>query len=153
MKQQALDGSLYCPDPSCGLDDGSPAAVEPLITPSENLLTHLSNGCRQINRSKRFWWNEVNWKDKRWNISYNNGDIIQNYFSQMLFDSVIFIQILARVHSQGTSHSPVTCGLRDVWSPQWGVHMVTFYILCLGVTIGNPAKLLLLAIWWSCSLM
>ena len=43
MKQQALDGSLHCPDKSCGFDDGSPAAVGPLITPSENLLTYLSN--------------------------------------------------------------------------------------------------------------
>ena len=27
MKQQALDGSLHCPDHSCGLDDDSPAAL------------------------------------------------------------------------------------------------------------------------------
>ena len=40
MKQQALDGSLHCPDQSCGSDDGSPAAAEHLITPSENLLAH-----------------------------------------------------------------------------------------------------------------
>ena len=43
MKQRALDGSLHCPDQSCGLDDGSPAASGPLITPSENSRTHLSN--------------------------------------------------------------------------------------------------------------
>ena len=48
MKQQASDCSLHCPDQSCGLDDGSPAAAEPLITPSENLLTHLSNPCPTV---------------------------------------------------------------------------------------------------------
>ena len=48
MKQQELDGSLHCPDPSCGLDDGSPAAASPLITPSENLLAHLSNWCPTV---------------------------------------------------------------------------------------------------------
>ena len=48
MKQQALDGSLHCPDQSCGLVDGSPAAAEPLITPSENLLTRLSNSCPTV---------------------------------------------------------------------------------------------------------
>ena len=45
MKQQALDGSLHCPDHLCGLDNGTPAAAGPLITPSENVPTHLSNGC------------------------------------------------------------------------------------------------------------
>ena len=45
MKQQTSDGNLHCPDQSCGLDDGSPAAAGPLITPFENLLTHLSDGC------------------------------------------------------------------------------------------------------------
>ena len=61
MKQQALDGSLHCPDQSCGLDnagigldDGSPAAAEPLITPSENLLTHLSNSCPTVSCLKDF---------------------------------------------------------------------------------------------------
>ena len=44
MKQQALDGNLHCPDQSCGLNYDSPAAAGSLITPSENLLTHLSNG-------------------------------------------------------------------------------------------------------------
>ena len=63
MKQQALDGSLHCPDQSCGLDDGSPAAAGPLITPSENLHIYLM-GAPQFNRSKTFWWNEVNWEDK-----------------------------------------------------------------------------------------
>ena len=44
-------------------NDASPAAVGPLITPSENLLTHLM-GAQQFNRSKTFWWNEVNWEGK-----------------------------------------------------------------------------------------
>ena len=35
MKQQALDGSLHCPDQSCGLDDCSPAAAGP------NWLHHM----------------------------------------------------------------------------------------------------------------
>ena len=48
MKQQALDDSLHCPDQSCGLDDGTPAAAELLITPSENLLTYLSNPCPTV---------------------------------------------------------------------------------------------------------
>ena len=39
----------------------------------------------------------------------------------MLIDSVIFIQILPRVHSKDTSHGHITCGLRDVWSSQRGV--------------------------------
>ena len=64
-------------------------------------------GAPQFNRSKTFSRNEVNWEDKTDEISVNTkGDIIQNYFSQMLFDSVIFIQILPRVHSYGTSHTP-----------------------------------------------
>ena len=45
MKQQALYGSIHCSDQFCGLDDGYPAAAGPLITPSENFLTHLFNGC------------------------------------------------------------------------------------------------------------
>ena len=56
----------------------------------------------QLNRSKTFWWNEVNWEDKTDEIlvtQYTNGNIIQNYFSQILFDSVIFIQILPKMHS------------------------------------------------------
>ena len=61
MKQQASDGSLRCPDQSCGLDDGSPAAAGPLITPSNNLPTHLSN---EFYRSKTFWQNEVSLEDK-----------------------------------------------------------------------------------------
>ena len=59
-------------------------------------------GALQFNRSKTFWWNEVNWEDKTDEIlvtQYTNGDIIQNYFSQILFDSVIFIQILPKMHS------------------------------------------------------
>ena len=48
MKQQALDGSLHCPDQACALDDGSPVAVGPLITPSQNLQTHLSYGCPTV---------------------------------------------------------------------------------------------------------
>ena len=56
--------SLHCPNQSCGLDDGSPAAAGLLITPSENLLTHLSIGCPQFKRSKTFLQNEVNWEDK-----------------------------------------------------------------------------------------
>ena len=61
-------------------------------------------GARQFDRSKTFWWNEVNWEDKTDEIfiviySYTNWDIIQNYFSQTLFDSAIFIQIISKVHS------------------------------------------------------
>ena len=44
MEQQALDGNLHCPEQSCGLNYYSPAAARSLITPSENLLTHSSNG-------------------------------------------------------------------------------------------------------------
>ena len=33
------------------------------------------------------------------------------------------------MHSWGTSQGTITCGLRDVWSPQLGVHKVTQHIL------------------------
>ena len=38
-------------------------------------------------------------KTKLMKRSHTKGDIILNYFSQILFDSVIFIQILPKVHS------------------------------------------------------
>ena len=47
-------------------------------------------GARQFNRSKTFWRNDVNWEDKTDEILVvPKKVIIQNYFSQMIFDSVI----------------------------------------------------------------
>ena len=50
--------------------------------------------------------------------TWKHMSVIQNYFSQVLFYSVIFLQILPRVHSCGPSHGNMTYGMRDVWSPQ-----------------------------------
>ena len=104
MQQQTSDGSFHCPDQSCGLDDGSPAAAGPLIIPSDNLLERVYlMGAPQFDRAEIFWHSEFCWKEKT--------DQIIVMFSQMLFDSVIFLQILSRGHSRDTSHGTVTCGL------------------------------------------
>ena len=70
--------------------------------------------------------------------------------SKILLDYLIVLQMPSRVHSWGTG----TSVHHILWSlsPQQGVHRVTKHILCGGVAIGHPAKLLLLAIWSLCSL-
>ena len=52
-------------------------------------------GARQFNRSETFWWDEVNWEDKTDDILVIP---IQNYCSQILFDSIIFVHILPKMH-------------------------------------------------------
>ena len=56
-------------------------------------------------------------------------DILQNYFSKMLFHSDIFNKSY-RECTHRVLHCTLTCGLSDVWSPQWGVHRFTQHILC-----------------------
>ena len=57
-------------------------------------------GDRQFNIPKTFWWNEVNWEDKTDEIYvlWYNSDF-KTIFHKILFDSVIFMQILPRLHS------------------------------------------------------
>ena len=103
-------------------------------------------GARQFNRSETFWWDEVNWEDKTDDIFVIP---IQNYCSQILFDSVIFVHILPKNAPIGYFKWP-----HNLWSD--GCLVSTTRCphsypanLVSGVTIGNPAKLLLPVIWWS----
>ena len=64
--------------------------------------------------------NKVSWEEKAGNsLVMSRGDIIRNYFPQMPFDSVIFLFYKSHQEcTHGVLHYAITCGLRDIWSPQ-----------------------------------